>query len=168
LITRFITKHSFVFYFIFIFFFNFVFCNIFVTGFPAKFGLLSLGRVRQRQCRAYPGHWGNRTLSMVEEAGLPGGNHRYMICAENPYIRCNISSAASWYRTHTPHRHWLQACTQIGTTHFYMRMIIYTHSFISIFQLTSSQLRHFNIRPESNSKYSMISPPSTAHCGFLH
>jgi hypothetical protein len=28
-----------------------------------------------------------------------------------PFIRCNISSAASWDRTHTrPHRHWLQAC----------------------------------------------------------
>jgi hypothetical protein len=27
-----------------------------------------------------------------------------------PFIRCNTSSAASWDRTHTPHRHWLQAC----------------------------------------------------------
>jgi hypothetical protein len=27
-----------------------------------------------------------------------------------PIIRCNILSAASWDRTHTPHRHWLQAC----------------------------------------------------------
>jgi hypothetical protein len=27
-----------------------------------------------------------------------------------PFIRCNMSSAASWSRTHTPHRHWLQAC----------------------------------------------------------
>jgi hypothetical protein len=26
------------------------------------------------------------------------------------FIRCNISSAASWNRTHTPHRHRLQAC----------------------------------------------------------
>jgi hypothetical protein len=54
--------------------FVFVFCNIFVTGFPVKFGLLSLGRARQRRCRAYPGHWGNRTLLMVEETGVPGGN----------------------------------------------------------------------------------------------
>jgi hypothetical protein len=27
-----------------------------------------------------------------------------------PFIRCNIYSAARWDRTHTPHRHWLQAC----------------------------------------------------------
>jgi hypothetical protein len=27
-----------------------------------------------------------------------------------PFIRCNISSAASWDRTHTLHIHWLQAC----------------------------------------------------------
>jgi hypothetical protein len=27
-----------------------------------------------------------------------------------PFIRCNVSSAASWDQTHTPHRHWLQAC----------------------------------------------------------
>jgi hypothetical protein len=67
------------------FFFFFVFCNIFVTGFPVKFGLLSLGKARQRQCRAYPGHWGNRTLSMVEETGVPGGNNRYVIRAENPF-----------------------------------------------------------------------------------
>jgi hypothetical protein len=65
-------------------FFYFVFCNIFVTGFPVKFGLLSPGRARQRQFRAYPGR-GNRTLSMVEETGVPGGNHRYMIRAENPF-----------------------------------------------------------------------------------
>jgi hypothetical protein len=43
----------------------FVFCNIFVTGFPVKFGLLSTGRARQRWCRAYPGHWGNRTLPLA-------------------------------------------------------------------------------------------------------
>jgi hypothetical protein len=36
----------------------FVFCNIFVTSFPVKFGLLSPGRARQRRCCAYPGHWG--------------------------------------------------------------------------------------------------------------
>jgi hypothetical protein len=40
----------------FLYFLYFVFCNIFVTGFPVKFGLLSPGRARQRQCRAYPGH----------------------------------------------------------------------------------------------------------------
>jgi hypothetical protein len=27
-----------------------------------------------------------------------------------PFIRCYLSSAASWDRTHTPHRHWLQVC----------------------------------------------------------
>jgi hypothetical protein len=26
------------------------------------------------------------------------------------FWRCNLSSAASWNRTHAPHRHWLQAC----------------------------------------------------------
>jgi hypothetical protein len=68
-----------------LYFFFFVFCNIFVTGFPVKFGLLSPGRARQRQSRAYPGHWGNRTLLMVEETGVPGGNHRYVIRAENAF-----------------------------------------------------------------------------------
>jgi hypothetical protein len=63
----------------------FVFCNIFVTGFPVKFWLLSPGRAWQQQCCAYPGHWGNRTLSMVEETGVPGGNHRYVIRAENSF-----------------------------------------------------------------------------------
>jgi hypothetical protein len=43
---------------IFFIFFYFIFCNIFVTGFPVKFGLLSPWRARQRRCRAYPGHWG--------------------------------------------------------------------------------------------------------------
>jgi hypothetical protein len=45
--------------------FFFVFYNIFVTGFPVKFGLLSPGKARQRLCRAYPGHWGNRTFLCV-------------------------------------------------------------------------------------------------------
>jgi hypothetical protein len=67
--------------FVFFFFFG----NNFVKGFPVKFGLLSPGRARQRQCHAYPGHWGNMTLSMVEETGVPGGNHRYVIRAENPF-----------------------------------------------------------------------------------
>jgi hypothetical protein len=62
-----------------------VFCNISVTGFPVKFGLLSPGRARQRRCRAYSGHWGNRTLLIVEEIGVPGGNHRYVTRAENPF-----------------------------------------------------------------------------------
>jgi hypothetical protein len=39
----------------------FLFCNIFVTGIPVKFGLLSPGRARQRRSRAYPGQGGNRT-----------------------------------------------------------------------------------------------------------
>jgi hypothetical protein len=48
---------------------------------------------------------------MVEETGVPGGNHRYVIHAENPFYTVQlVSSAASWDRTHTPHRHWLQAC----------------------------------------------------------
>jgi hypothetical protein len=40
----------------------FVFFNIFVTGVPVKFGLLTPGRARQRRSRAYPGQGGNRTL----------------------------------------------------------------------------------------------------------
>jgi hypothetical protein len=68
-----------------LYFLYFVFCNIFVTGFSVKFGLLSPGRARQQRCRAYPGQWGNRTLLMVEETGVPGGNHRYVIRAENPF-----------------------------------------------------------------------------------
>jgi hypothetical protein len=27
---------------------------------------------------------------MVEETGVPGGNHRYVIRAENPFKRCNL------------------------------------------------------------------------------
>jgi hypothetical protein len=45
-------------YFILFFFPLFVFCNIFVTISPVKFRLLSLGRARQQQSRAYPGQWG--------------------------------------------------------------------------------------------------------------
>jgi hypothetical protein len=52
------------------YFLYFAFCNIFVTGFPVKFGLLSPGRARQRQCRAYPGHWGNRTLFDISVSGF--------------------------------------------------------------------------------------------------
>jgi hypothetical protein len=40
-------------------------CNIFVTGVPVKFGLLSLGRAWQRWSCAYPGKEGNRTLSTL-------------------------------------------------------------------------------------------------------
>jgi hypothetical protein len=72
------------FFLFFILYFVFVFCNIFVTGFPVKFGLLSPGRARQWRCRTYPGHWGNRTLLMVEETGVPRGNHWYVTRAEYP------------------------------------------------------------------------------------
>jgi hypothetical protein len=97
---------------IFLYLYFFVFCNIFVTGFPAKFGLLSPGRARQWRCCAYPGHWGNRTLLMVDETRVPVGNHRYVTRAKNPFytVQHILSSAANWDRTHAPHRHWLQAC----------------------------------------------------------
>jgi hypothetical protein len=59
--------------------------NIFVTGFPVKFGLLSPGRARQQRCCAYPGHWGKRTLLMVKETGVTGGNHQYVIRSKNSF-----------------------------------------------------------------------------------
>jgi hypothetical protein len=41
-----------------------------------------------------------------------GGNRsaRRKPAVRDPFIRCHLSSAASWDRTHTPHRHLLQAC----------------------------------------------------------
>jgi hypothetical protein len=74
------------------FVFVFVFCNIFVTGFPVKFGLLSPEGGWQQRCRAYQGHWGNRTFLMVEETGMLGENHQYMIRAENPFYMVQHTS----------------------------------------------------------------------------
>jgi hypothetical protein len=99
--------------FVFFCFCFFFFGNIFVTGFPVKFGLLSPGRARQRQCRAYPGHWtwGNRTLFWWwRKPECPEETIGTWSAPKIPFIRCNISSATSWDRTHTQHRHWLQAC----------------------------------------------------------
>jgi hypothetical protein len=87
-----------------------VFCNIFVTSFPVKFGLLSPGRARQRRCRADPGHGGIGPFWWWREPEYPEETTGTWPAPKIPFIRCNISRAASWDRTHTPHRHWLQAC----------------------------------------------------------
>jgi hypothetical protein len=90
--------------------FFFLFCNIFVTGFPVKFGLLSPERARQRRCRAYPGDCGNRIL-------FDGGGNRS--ARRKPPVRDPRRKSLSYGATYlvpragieptTPHRHWLQA-----------------------------------------------------------
>jgi hypothetical protein len=41
------------------------------------------------------------SILMVEETGVPGGNQRYVIRAENPFYTVQLT--ASWDRTHTLH-----------------------------------------------------------------